>query len=461
MANKNVSLKDLIDDLDPAIRQTLSEDLRETLNKRPHVLDISYRALRINNQHEYSEEVFREIYDTVIKIVDEKAARKYSSIEEIPRNYFMGSQGYLVYVDGGEGQRLLMAKSFKAIRTFISEKITNDPRLKDTIFGQRIKSQKPVKNAANKPTGDVITEYASNLELGHIASEGVGQEFLTSPFTEKLYALMDYGEMNGNTRVAEYAREALDKVFSIQADAEYSFKNTTPEVLQGFEKTFGTLFVVVTLHTFDVNQAFSNEEAKIFQELQRKIAMLASRPLVSSYLGNMTSSNTMLEDIEEAIVSILKTGKVKLKKHTTKKAKTPKKQIGSKQNLPAKDKIVGKTKAPKKTPETSVNLISLQTLINSQLQDVISANMGDGSRKDLLNYRTGRFASTAEVKRLSISREGMITAFYDYMKNPYATFSTGGRQEYPRSRDPKLLISKSIRQIAAEVVNNRLRAVLV
>lgn len=461
MANRKVSLKDLIDDLDPAIREALSEDLRETLNKRPHVLDISYRALRINNQNQYSEEHFKEIYDTVIQIVGEKAARKYSSIEEIPRNYFMGSQGYLVYVDGGPNQRLLMAKSFKAIRTFISDNVTSDPRLEGTIFGQRIKSQKAIKNRAGKPTGDFETEYVSNLELGHIATGGAGEEYLTSPLAQKLLGLMDYGELNGNTMLTKYAEEALNKVYSIQADAEYAFKNTTPEALQGVEKTFGKLYVVVTLHTFDVNQAFSNEEAEIFVELKRKIAMLASKPLVANYMKDMMSSNTMLEDIEQAIVSIIKTGKANLKRHTTKKGKTPKKQVAKKQNLPAKQKITGKTKAPKETPQSSVNLISLQNLLNSQLQDVISANMGDGSSRNLLNYRTGRFASTAEVKRLSISREGMITAFYDYMKNPYATFSTGGKQEYPRSRDPKLLISRSIRQIAAEVVNNRLRAVLV
>jgi hypothetical protein len=53
----------------------------------------------------------------------------------------------------------------------------------------------------------------------------------------------------------------------------------------------------------------------------------------------------------------------------------------------------------------------------------------------------------------------MITAFYSYMRNPYATFSAGGRQETPKTRDPKLLIAKSIREIAAQAVTNRLRAV--
>jgi hypothetical protein len=87
--------------------------------------------------------------------------------------------------------------------------------------------------------------------------------------------------------------------------------------------------------------------------------------------------------------------------------------------------------------------------------------MGDGSRKDILNYRTGRLAGSAKVESLSQSREGMITAFYSYMKNPYATFSQGGRQQNPKSRDPKLLIGTSIKEIAAQQVTNRLRAVLV
>jgi hypothetical protein len=107
----------------------------------------------------------------------------------------------------------------------------------------------------------------------------------------------------------------------------------------------------------------------------------------------------------------------------------------------------------------ATNLINLQNLINRQLQDVISANMGDGDSRNILNYRTGRLAASAKVERMSESRAGMITAFYSYMKNPYATFSASGQQQNPRSRDPKLLISKSIREIAATQVANQLRAV--
>lgn len=109
----------------------------------------------------------------------------------------------------------------------------------------------------------------------------------------------------------------------------------------------------------------------------------------------------------------------------------------------------------------TTNLTGLQALINAQLAEQVKQNMGSGNRKDILNLRTGRFAESVKVERLSESREGMITAFYNYMRNPYGTFSEGGRQQDPKSRNPKLLIAKSIREIAQTRVKNRLRAVLV
>jgi hypothetical protein len=106
-----------------------------------------------------------------------------------------------------------------------------------------------------------------------------------------------------------------------------------------------------------------------------------------------------------------------------------------------------------------LNLSSLQNLLNQRLHDAIKANMGTGSDRRVLNYRSGRFAASAKVERISDGRSGMLTAFYSYMKYPYATFSEGGIQSSPRSRDPKLLIARSIRDIAGTQVANRLRSV--
>lgn len=118
-------------------------------------------------------------------------------------------------------------------------------------------------------------------------------------------------------------------------------------------------------------------------------------------------------------------------------------------------------KAITKVRNTRTPLIDLEAILRARINKQVMDNMGQGSDTRVLNYRSGRFSSSVEIDRLSESRQGLISVFYKYMKNPYATFSEGGRQEFPRSRDPKALISKSIREIAAPIVGNRLRAIVV
>ena len=183
-------------------------------------------------------------------------------------------------------------------------------------------------------------------------------------------------------------------------------------------------------------------------EANIKEALGVKNPYKKEYSGSVSLKSIPLARVKKPAntkkaVSDTKSAKVKI----AKVKQNAKKQLAKLKNL--------------STSINTLNLISLQNLINRQLQDVISANMGDGSSRNVLNYRTGRLASSAKVEYMSESRAGMITAFYTYMKNPYATFSEGGRQQNPRSRDPKLLISKSIREIAETQVSNRLRAVLV
>lgn len=135
----------------------------------------------------------------------------------------------------------------------------------------------------------------------------------------------------------------------------------------------------------------------------------------------------------------------------------------SKTSVTSKIKAVTAKLREIKTPAQhgTADLVALQAILDAELVRQVKANMGDGSRADILNLRTGRLAESVSVEKLSESRAGMITAFYTYMKYPYATFSAGGRQAYPKSRDPKTLISKSIREVLQARVSNRLRAVLI
>lgn len=182
-------------------------------------------------------------------------------------------------------------------------------------------------------------------------------------------------------------------------------------------------------------------------------------------------SPTATESLAEGLAGVLlgkgfKKSKAKSKKASTRlgnpvsTSKAPLKTV-KKAPLPKARKPKGISAGGLSDPVENYSLVSLQSLLDANLVERVKANMGSGSSRTVLNLQTGRLAESAKVERLSESRAGMITAFYSYMKNPYATFSDGGQQSSPKSRDPKLLISKSIREIAATQVANRLRAVAI
>jgi hypothetical protein len=237
-----------------------------------------------------------------------------------------------------------------------------------------------------------------------------------------------------------------------------------------------------------LSQIYKNYKANI-AEVRKSLysSFPSNKKEIAAFLLDLKSSKTLRQHIKEVQLAALR--KTTVKPFIAKINPTPIKSFNStvskgkklekdikeasnklKSNLSKLKAVKAKKPAPvgpalrlqADTEESQVNLPQLLVLINSQLQDVISANMGSGNSRVLLNYRTGRFAASAKVTTLSESRQGMITAFYSYMKYPYATFSLGpplGQQHVPKSREPRLLISRSIRQIAQQVVGNRLRAV--
>lgn len=176
--------------------------------------------------------------------------------------------------------------------------------------------------------------------------------------------------------------------------------------------------------------------------IELKLKEFLNSPAFTEKVIQIKGSNSIEEDFEEAFKQTIQGKKVKLPKHTPK---------------PAEKKTVRDIRG------RFASLVNLKLLINEKLHDRIQANMGKGSAKSILNYRTGRFAgkfnNSAEVTGLTSDRDGTVTAFYTYMKYPYQTFEPGFKQGEPTSRDPRLLISKSIRQIASTLIRNRLRTI--
>jgi hypothetical protein len=200
------------------------------------------------------------------------------------------------------------------------------------------------------------------------------------------------------------------------------------------------------------------------EALVASIKQQLSETSIIELTDSIGASPSMQEYIETLISNTIKGKKTPAQAHNvpinlitdvTRGAFKPRNKTTAKVHASSQQKI----SAPTKADSVTVNLTNLQSLINRHLQSVIAANMGDGGQSSILNYQTGRFAASAKVERLTQSREGMITAFYSYMKNPYQTFEPGYRQGSPKTRDPKLLIARSIREIAETRVSNKLRAV--
>jgi hypothetical protein len=304
-------------------------------------------------------------------------------------------------------------------------------------------------------------KYAPGFDPGHLMELNSG--IAKSPIGERLLAL----------------KSALNTALNFQSVIASPTNTTTVQgILKTVEEAIEDLSnagrfgpqIILTLDK-DIKDVLQQIEANVViiqDTLQNRFdfgTLVESKwgTLIYNALKTVNFSKNLVEEIEYRAFEPLRSNK----KPGTYKKRAPvqkDKVLGSKNNVTlSKPRVtpVPKIKTRVKSTLAITNLPALMMQINSSLHDQIKRNMGTGARKDILNYRTGRFAQSAEVKRMSESREGMITAFYSYMKNPYATFSRGGLQERPYTRDPKTLISRSIRELAGAQVANRMRAVLV
>jgi hypothetical protein len=458
-------LKDRISSKLPDILQILEKDFREELDNRVSILDISYEALKVNvykgkSLTKAQLAAYDLVYSKLLNVVKDACKAKTVTSLEDPRftKLFTQNKSVGAILVLSDNSSFLVAKNFEAIRTFTTKYISNNPALKNSRFGSLTQTYTKVeKTSAGRVIQSEVTTNRSKVDIGHIPTED--NENLQSPLESKIQEIISYASTStsniASERITNYANAALRELYDIQANISYNFKSTAPEAIASARNVLGSGYIVLTLHTQKKNNDFSVLEKRVYDKLVYELATICSDA------ANFPGSNTIIQDIPLGIINAISGNKKPIAPHNLQKGKLnaplklKPKSVGTGGNI----KI---TLPPIRTTSGQFySLTNLQMLLNAQLQDVISANMGNGNAKNILNYRTGRFAASVRVERLTQSREGMITAFYQYQKNPYQTFEPGFAQGSPKTRDPKLLISKSIREIAATKVDNRLRAVLV
>lgn len=279
----------------------------------------------------------------------------------------------------------------------------------------------------------------------------------SAPLESKLVQL---AKLLGDTPIYSSIVANVASKLSSEHSVSTTYQYNRPDFdLDGFKGALGKGTVLVTLQGPQRSTKMLELSSKVSSELKTYFTSDTFKHKLLTQKG----SNSILEDTKDALVAAISGKPLPAGSKHAKKPTTTRRQgvLGNPINTikvftNAKGASILRTEMG-----YSYGLSSLLQFLNDHLHNTVSANMGNGTRRDILNYRTGRFATSTHVDRLTISKQGMITAFYSYMKSPYATFSAGGKQEYPKSRDPKLLIARSIREIAAEKVTNRLRAVVV
>ena len=335
----------------------------------------------------------------------------------------------------------ILAPSFSAAGTAIIKE----------FFNKKIKQY--LEDYSEKYNSQTTTEVG--FDLGHIVDR-FDSRMTTTPLVEKTRSILkevddilrDPNFVGDRNTLNSYTAGIYALYNKLKDRSSYA-----PAVQFNIDKDFQPILLQLEANIVIVQDRYEN---------QRIYADQLEKPLADYMINGATRFNfsrNLIEEISYRVKASLEGVKIVPTKSKVKSSQPSRKTKNFSGGITVSKSSAPKISSIKAAPTSSVNIPMLLESINRRLQEQIRKNMGTGNRRDVLNYRTGRFAESVKVERLSESRQGMITAFYSYMKNPYATFSEGGRQQSPRSRDPKLLISKSIRELAGSMISNRLRAV--
>lgn len=113
-----------------------------------------------------------------------------------------------------------------------------------------------------------------------------------------------------------------------------------------------------------------------------------------------------------------------------------------------------KTRAKRKAGRSiSAKPLALVTKLNKELPDTVRKNMNAPA----LENRSGTFADSVKVTDVMQTSKGYPSIGYTYKRNPYQVFEvgTGDARWATPERDPRRLIDRSIREIAAEFAIGR------
>ena len=283
---------------------------------------------------------------------------------------------------------------------------------------------------------------------------------------------LDFGHRSGSAVVEQQTQRARDSFQSgIKTNNEKSSDQITDKDLKNlglkvFFRKKGTLerdTLEVGIEAAKINRGKKSElelKSNLIKQLENAIKKLDTSKSFAKRPGSdtrvKTESKKIIKTFDEGIVR-RKNVKVKSKDFkpslsNNSVSKTLKSKAKNSTSKRAKLSHLGLKKVELKTGSAS-STIALAALINQKLPKTVRGNMGVPG----LQNRTGRFANSVRVTDVSTTSQGFPSIGYIYDKNPYQIFEPGaGKSPWATpDRDPRKIIDRSIREIAAELLTGR------
>lgn len=257
-------------------------------------------------------------------------------------------------------------------------------------------------------------------------------------------------------------RDTIDNVLNKDVSG-----NTLANVKRFFEKQ-GVDVTVIRNSKTDKMQIFlgssvsnqaerqdsQNKKKLLLDTLNKAIEKLQKDPTLAfaELKGSDSFKTKKRKQVIKTVVQPFK--KVKGVKIVTEDTSIKNTKTEVKGKISSKAKITGKGRQKsvrKSMLSTGFSQVKLYAALNAKINAVVAKNM----ELPGLQYQTGRFASGVKITDVSKTPQGFPSIGYTYQLYPYQTFEPGFAQG-STDRDPRKLIDRSIREIAAQMVTGRL-----
>lgn len=196
--------------------------------------------------------------------------------------------------------------------------------------------------------------------------------------------------------------------------------------------------------------------AKLREALEEALQELSDNEILADLPGSDSfkkiKEKQVINDTLDPFRNIKNVTVSKKKKIKHSKTKTSTKVTGSPKVAVVKAKA-RRAKARRKQKAGAASMpLELLGVFNQRLPETVRRNM----QEPALVNRTGTFADSVKVTEIQRTPQGFPSIGYTYKRDPYDIFEVGsGNPRATPERDPRILIDKSIREIAAQFAIGR------